>query len=32
MKDVPAAERAELRRRLKTIGLAAQAATAARRL
>ena len=32
MKDVPAAERAELRRGLKTIGLAAQAATAARRL
>jgi MarR family 2-MHQ and catechol resistance regulon transcriptional repressor len=31
MKDVPAAERAELRRSLKTIGLAAQAATAARR-
>ena len=32
MKDVPAATRAELRRALKTIGLAAQAATAARRL
>ena len=32
MKDVPAAERAELRRCLKTLGLAAQAATAARRL
>ena len=32
MKDVPDAERAELRRALKTIGLAAQAATAARRL
>jgi len=32
MRDVPAAERAELRRGLKTLGLAAQAATAARRL
>jgi len=32
MKDVPAAGRAELRRSLKAIGLAAQAATAARRL
>ena len=32
MKGVPAAERAELRRGLKTIGLAAQAATVARRL
>jgi MarR family 2-MHQ and catechol resistance regulon transcriptional repressor len=32
MQDVPASERADLRRALKTIGLAAHAATAARRL
>jgi MarR family 2-MHQ and catechol resistance regulon transcriptional repressor len=32
MKDIPAADRAELRRGLKTLGLAAQTATATRRL